>query len=417
MFTSRAISTPHVSSRRRLSRGTGRRGLVVVLLLVSVLITVLAAMLVLNLAYLVLVQRNMQQRSDILALTGVTELLDEAVLADAPPNQADDVLHAETAVQALSAINNDVGVERLRLEWSDIHVTPTAVLDMSMPADESNLDVASPFNALWVHVRRDRSGSNPVDYLINGFWRTERATVQSTSCAALDNHVIGFRPTDNISSPVVPLAIKVDAWNHDRRSDLFPPDGNGRRELILTLGIADSECAAANAVVVALDSRSIAMTELVRQIEQGVTAGDLPDGFLGPATSTTPLVLPARRAIGNRATARLAQALNDVATSDRPRRVFPLYQSFSLSNSHRSPGSRPRDNGSRGSAKLIGFVAATVFGAKVTQQPPDPSSPAEAVKKQLRVTVEPAFLVHCTTWTDPDSPEQNPYIHKLRLVR
>ena len=59
--------------------------------------------------------------------------------------------------------------------------------------------------------------------------------------------------------------------------------------------------------------------------------------------------------------------------------------------------------------EITGFVAGTVLEAENVGGTSD----------QLRVRLEPAFLVHATVMTDAVSPgvSENTYIHKLRLVQ
>ena len=110
---------------------------------------------------------------------------------------------------------------------------------------------------------------------------------------------------------------------------------------------------------------------------------------LGPATMGMPLPLPATQASpGN--TNSLVAALNSVAASTDPRRIFPLY-----SNPFTDPLS------------ITGFIAAEILAAANT---------GGGGSNELNVTIEPAFIVHFTATTAPGEME-NTYIHKLRLVQ
>jgi hypothetical protein len=112
-----------------------------------------------------------------------------------------------------------------------------------------------------------------------------------------------------------------------------------------------------------------------------------------PAQDNTP---------GGAQTQAIVNALNDVAGSDDPRRIFPLYGTF---------------NNDIDTANIVGFVAARVLQA-IRDNPGMPN-------ERLRIVLEPEFIVHFTavtarTFTQGinsfDVPE-NVYIHKIRLAR
>ena len=63
------------------------------------------------------------------------------------------------------------------------------------------------------------------------------SNVRGGSYATLDNLVVGFRPASDAPSPVMPLAIRRDAWASERDTD---SNANGIREMILRLQAARS---------------------------------------------------------------------------------------------------------------------------------------------------------------------------------
>jgi len=257
-----------------------------------------------------------------------------------------------------------------------------------------------------VECRRSAADGHPVRYLLNIGGRERTADVLGGSFATLDNRVIGFRPTATANSPVVPIAILADAWNSDRPAgpDNHPntaPGGNGIRELQLRLARSATNATDANAVLTFFDG-SIDVSKLTGQIVAGLCAGDLPpNGRLGPITATAPLSLPAIQWVNPVSypslNGDLADALGAVAISTTPTRVFPLYSGFT--------DTPPLDDG-RGVAQLVGFVAATVYGATV-----------DTANNRLTAIIEPCFIVNHTTWTaspnHASQPGRNTYIHKL----
>jgi hypothetical protein len=98
----------------------------------------------------------------------------------------------------------------------------------------------------------------------------------------------------------------------------------------------------------------------------------------------------------------LVDALNDVAASDEPRRIFPLYGQFLQSSQ---------------TSEIVGFVSARVVEA--SRDNPN------AANETLSLVLEPEFVVHFTaetarTFTNINGTfnvPENIYIHKIRLVR
>ncbi len=383
------------------------------------LVSLLMAAWVWNWNYLVLVNRSMQQKSDIIALAAAPVLLDEDILRDFPgllplgPDQTDDFAEAVATAESYRLQNNHAGSQPLRVDSGDMRLTSGYVPDVtgqSAPFRFEDprplLDPAGPpatpnpqHNTLYVECRRLAGGSHPVRYLIDNCSPRRAVDVLGGAFATLDNLVIGFRPTATANSPVVPIAILTDAWAGERTTgpDDYPdvvPVGNHIRELQLRLAKSATDATDANAVLTFYDG-TINAGQLTGQIIAGLCAGDLPpNGCLGPVTVTAPLSLPAIQWVNPVSypglNSDLAAALDAVAISTNPRRVFPLYEDFSGTQ-----------------AQLVGFVAATVHGAEIDAD------------GRLTAIVEPCFIIHHTTWTaapnHPSIPARNVYIHKLRL--
>ena len=194
---------------------------------------------------------------------------------------------------------------------------------------------------------------------------------------------------------MVPIAIDAASWAGDRGHGSLPAGDPLIRNLVVRLKSNNPAAATGpNAALIAFQGFAPVVSEATRQIRLGVRADDVPNQHLGPATSTSPLVVPGSNALSSAAqTQALADALLEVAASDDPRRVFPLYESFDATTG----------------ARLIGFVAARVLAA-------DDEEP-DAAFHRLRLTIEPCFLIHSTAWTDSSAPRRNLYIHQLRLFR
>lgn len=388
------------------ARRRPQRGVVTLLCLLLLVVFVLLAALVLDWTHLVLVQRDMQQRSDLVALAAAPALLDEDTLRDAIgvpfPDQTDDVANAAQLARAYRLQNNAATSALLEIEEDDLTITPGFVVDITAPRDGAYFDstgelpAPSPaYNAVRVDVLRSSQGANPVGRLLRGFWNAEAVEVASSSLATLDNLLIGFRPTAATNAPVVPLAINRQAWLNGRVGNL---DLNDVRDIELRLAAPDADIEAAspaNAALVGLDG-SLNPSTALGQITAGVSLDDLAaaGSQLGPATPSMPLPLAGTQSgLSASYSSALANQFNVLAAAGQPGwRVFPIYDEASTV---------PQFN-------VVGFIAGRVIAADVQDD-------------RLVVMVEPTFLIETTAWTvSPAStlvPERNPYIHKLRLSR
>src|SRR4051812_30918002 len=85
-----------------------RRGVIGASFMWFFVIGLLVAALVANWAWLVLVQRNMQERADAMALAAAPALLDEDLLRDEAADPSDDVSDAQQSVEKYRDLNNQV---------------------------------------------------------------------------------------------------------------------------------------------------------------------------------------------------------------------------------------------------------------------------------------------------------------------
>ena len=372
---------------RRCSPGRlHRKGALTVFVLLFIFIAILMMMLVLNWIWLVLHNRDMQRRSDVLAMVAAPELLDEQLLQDRPLDQADDAIDAEYIVDLYRDLNNQVSSRALHIERSNVTVRAGRVNNVNLPHFVQTL----PYNSLRVVLHRFSSGPNPARVLIRGFGIPDAADVTTASIVTLDSRVIGFRPTPTVAAPLVPLAIHSTAWFEDRHTDARDSNDNDRYELEVVLRSSTDE-GTANAALIDLDEvQPLNLAIIPEQVIDGTWPLDLTNPICGPATPDQPLWVPALQTSPTQTSAIVA-AFDAVCRSDDRRRVFPLY-----------------DGDGSESLGLVGFVAATVLRAENIGGSVD----------RLNVTVEPAFLVHSTTVTTTDPHvRENIYIHKLRLVK
>ncbi len=392
----RPSTTSRTSTARR-----GRRGVLTLALLMLVAVGILLAALALDWAYLVLMQRSLQQRTDALALAGAPELLDQQQLENAGAtsrrDQRDDVRMARVTADEWRVFNNRAAAARFRLDLADLALSTGYVADIASTSAASFFDSSQPLigpgsshNTLCVRAIRKPGGRNPVGRLLGQWAGLGPVEVSAHSYATLDNRVIGFQPTAEAPSPVVPLAIDVNAWNGPHGAD---KNQNGVKELEIRLRSPQTAATVPNAAVVSFFG-GLNLPVALRQTSAGVHAGDLasPEYVLGPATATAHLPLAGTQRINSGATSSLQVRLQQLAASQAVR-AFPLYTSQGATASL---------------FPVVGFVAARITAARVAEG-------------RLVVEIEPAYLVHFTAWTtgvsDPLAAQANLYIHKLRLVR
>jgi len=397
---------PSHAPQRCTARRAARRGAVAILVMFLVVLFVLMLTLVVNWSFLVLVNRDMQNKAAVIALAAAPELLDEHLLQDAagPPvaDQSDDRAAALAAADVFRQQNNAVGAAALTVEPDDMVVRTGYVADVTgQPClfDES----APQHNTVYVFCGRRPGGNHPVQYFADITGLRKAVDVRGGAYATLDNLVVGFRPLADMPAPVMPVAIDATAWTAERVED---SNGNGIRELLLRWKAEHPPLnpqlpSEPNAAL--LYYRGAGGADAAARLSQQVLAGLFPDdlpfwgGRLGPATATAPLPAAGTQQgdAADPGILALGGVINSIAGK---KRVFPLFQEIG-----------EPDSQGISVVKITGFVACVVMGAGV-------------VDERLVVRVEPCFLIHPTVWTvAPDGggadPERNLYIHKLRLSR
>lgn len=394
-YARRTTLTRHVARFAYPTWRMRRRGAIALLFMLFMVICVSVAALAINWSYLVTVQSHMRHVGDAMALAGTAALPDEGLLRDLPANQSDDRDEALAEVDHMRRANLAGTARALAIHGGDVTITPGRVPNLAARHGNRQFIQSPPYNALRVDIVRRHDGPHPVINLISGLVGAEPVDVPATSIAAIDDQLIGFRPTMLATAPVLPLALSETAWNG--RAD---QDSNGIREATLRLRTSDpASAASASGAVLDFSNSSVDWSRVHQQIAGGVQRDHLVDGKLGPAGPGGPslpaaLWLPAVLQTPNDAeTASLAQQLNAIATSRDPRRALPVFRSYAS-----------------GRAEVIGFVAARVLQAESESQ-------GATAPPRLKVILEPCFLTHATAWTDSTTALHNPYIFKLRLLQ
>ena len=373
------------------------------MLVLLLVVAIAAAALAINWTYLVTAFQHMQQTADTIGLAATPQLLDDVLLCDLPcADDVDEAMVVQMVASSYRELANSHASSRLQLQDADVTCTLGRIDDTRKRVDDFAFETTTPFNALRTVVRRASDGANPLAHLIGGFVSVDPATVTAASYAIMDNQVVGFCPRTNVPSPVIPLAVEQAAFAA-RTSD---SNGNGILEFELVLNSSDPAVGddASGALIEMRDATvDIARVQSL-VVAGGVTKTDLPDGKLGPvgsgptvdySSNPTSIGLPADQdSPAEPAIESLVAALQTIAASDDPKRIFPIYTTVA-----------------GGEAQIVEFVAARILAAE------DEAEGGMADYQRLKITIEPCYLIHTTVWTKTDAEPRNLTVRKLRLIR
>lgn len=407
MPPSRVPNRRRLSRARRLTPGRrtvsrrrtrGRRGALTLALVLVLAVVIAAAALVLNYGYLVLAQRQLQHRADLLALAGAPALLHPGLLTTggaAKARQSAAVTAALDEVDAFRAANNAHLPPRWQVTNPEIHAEALRATlgDAGLAAQPlGRPSAAAPANCLRLEIERGRAGG--WNWLLgNELVGRSPPPLTVAATALLDDQVAGFRPRADLAAPVMPLAIDLAAWRNGRRGDA---NRNGIRELevILPLATRAGVTPSGGNTVVLGYAGTVDPAAAVAQVIGGLWPHDLPNtgGALGPLGPQSPSLVRGHASLPTSQAAALQAALNELTrTGDAGRRVWPLY------DAERSTGGR---------YALCGFVAGRVLTSQMAGG-------------RLRITLEPCFLIHATAWCLPGTvPLAQPaLVYRLCLAR
>ncbi len=369
---------------------TPRRGVTTLLVLgLTVLGTGLAA-LATHWGYLLVLQYDLQQRSDVLALAGAPLLLDEDLLAGRGSDPADDVQACTESVDRFRRWNNARSSRHFTIDSQDVELIPGS---FSPGGNFDEFTSQAPYNALQLRIRRNGLGTNAIPRLTSGWAQPPAAGLAARSLAFLDNRVIGFRPNHRLPAPVLPFALDARSWSTLPAVSSTGGSGDPEIEDLIVRVAAPAESPQPEDLAVVSFAGSLREDLVLQQLAHGVGIEDLPgpDQVLGPIVpgqSSWPVALRWKVDPGFRD--RLTNRLQNLAQGGQdPRRVLPLL----------APSDQQGNAGS-----IVDFVAVRILDVQRGGQ-------------SISLRLEPCFLTHPTVWTDPAVDTLNPMIHKLTLVR
>ena len=182
---------------------------------------------------------------------------------------------------------------------------------------------------------------------------TARRRYPGRSYATLDNLVVGFRPTADTPSPVMPLAIRAEGLGVGAESGQ-QRQRDPRNALAASGGPpADDRSFRRSPMPPCCSTADRRPTALAAQVTCGVFPGDLPysGGVLGPATPARPFPVAGSQVAdaGDPLTATLQAALQQVVGR---KRAFPLYRTDRQFRSAGTSGAGQTGTAQTGTAKL-----------------------------------------------------------------
>jgi Flp pilus assembly protein TadG len=292
----------------------GRRGLTTPLVAAALLLAMCGLALIVDRIWLDTARWELIAAAEAAALSAARELASDELLKSAPDRET---MHDRARQSALdTAQENRVAGTALSLDTNPGGDLLLSRMDANPESGVTELveDNDEPTHVV-VTAHRTRARNNPVALFIGEVTGTPFGDVATRVAAGVDNAVVGMRPLDGASIPVLPLAIwwfdpsgqRQDTWKtaieNRRGSDRFGYDSDtgtvthqadGIPELTLSTQLRGGPLGTGNTLLLDIGSQFDA-DRLDQQIEHGLTAEDLQSwkGEFRRATLTAPLEIPA----------------------------------------------------------------------------------------------------------------------------
>ncbi len=377
-----------------------RRGTITPFFLIALVVLMAALAVAIDYSFLAESRVEMQNATDAAALAGATTFVDDSALFNDPV--AAQNLIALSRQQAMNyALLNRVAGQPLLLSdnpnnfangdiiFGYIDDPATKVFIQAQNLNDPTNTFLTSINAVRVIGRRTKARGNPAGTLASRAFGLSSVDMTATSTAMLDHNVIGFQANTMQPLPVAPIAILSDptnaqSWEYNVAQQNGPLVSNGLHGINVQLTSPGS--GTPNGYTLMIGS-----TDIVTQLQMGVTTGDL-QSFGGQFVldATNHLDVPV---LGLNDFTTLSTALTALQASAAPR-IFPLYSSYDATDNE---------------VILSGFVAARVAGV-------------QPMNGGLTATLQPTMVSLAAAVTDASRRGvggvaiTNPYIVKLRLV-
>ena len=376
-----------------------RRGVAIVMVVVSLPVLAGVAALTIDLGYLQLVRQELQISADSAAMAAAWELLDTDRLRgwDDPSQE----LAAAKARAAEFAAGNLIMRRPVNLDLiGDVQIG--YMEDPSDPAGVMTFADPKAFNTVSVVVRRDAGMNGPINLLFAGIFGLSTTDVSARAAAIFKDGVRGFRVTpDSGNSSLMPLALHIDAWTNLLNGTFTHGDNYGFDENLNTVtanpdGVQEISMypnggeyqlppGSFGTVDIGVSGNSTAVVE--RQIVDGVNADDLAHygGELALGDDGT-LTLTGDTGLS----AGMKDSLVDIIGLPR---TIPLFDTVV------NPGNNAE-------FRIVGFAGIRIVAVKLTG----------AMNKKY-VLIQPSFVVDATAVTGPGTGTSYYVYEPVRLVQ
>jgi Flp pilus assembly protein TadG len=272
------IQTRPTASTRRKPR---RRGNIVVLSAVMMVMTMCFVAFAVDLGSLVLARTELQRAADAAALSATWNLIDQSAVTGSTNVESLKSQARDAAIQYASW--NKVLSRPLNVAASDVEIG--YISDPTNPSSNFNLTSSSPPNAVRVRVRKTSVQNGPVSFGFARILGIFSQDAEAVATAALITNIDGFRvPGDGGNLGILPIALDEPTWNSilagggqdnwrwDEATQSASVGSDGIRELNL---YPQGTGSPGNRGTVDIGSNNNSTAVLTRQIRDGVTPGDL----------------------------------------------------------------------------------------------------------------------------------------------
>lgn len=400
-------------------RHSTRRGTIVPMVALSLVVLLLALALVLDELWLDAAQVELRSAAEAAALGAVTELASDDLIRANPPKLRR-LERAELAAKNVAA-RNRVADQSVRLSTGssinfpdgDVHF---GNISYSVETGSRRFTHSTTPSAVVVVARCLRSRNNPVALLFRDFSGVYSADLQAQSVATMNNQICGVRAGAGFHVPAIPLGILLadksgqmtqtwetaierrlgaDNWSYDEATHNIRGEGDGIPEIVLQAfgDPADGKTNAGMLFVNPQDNREC----LCRQVREGWSLADLSTGSGEWRLTSSSQVLPAMFQIPGD----VGSALQELAGECR---IILLYM----------PNQNEKGESNNQSVRCVGFAAGRVLHVNGAG-----GSGCELVFQPGVIATHAAVLsdeANGSTGTDTRASTGNPYIYRLQLT-
>lgn len=389
-----------------------RRGAVLVLTAVLLVVLLGITALAVDYGYLLLTRAELQSAADAAALAGAGRLLDDSLLSD-QGSMSETIYHARTRAVQYAQLNA-AAMQPVLIDRNDANA-PDGDVVVGYLGDPSDLDEpmsfsdADQFNTVKVTVRRGTATGNPVTLFFAPLLGVATADLSASASATLHKGIKGFSaPAGGPNAMILPFAMSEESWNEliqfgggsdsyafDPETGSVSPGSDDIREVILyPLDLFDGGSGGGqngepcgNFGTVDIGNPDNSTADIARQIVYGINADDM--SYVGGSIEFGPdgvLHLNGDTGIS-------AGFKDELASIIGQTRSIPVFRSVS-------------DPGNNADYEIVAFVGIRMLYVKLTGGP-----------SQRRVVVQPAWVSDPTGIGDPTSEHSTFLVRPVLLSR